>query len=231
MGVLLGQTPQPNAPADQLTTMLARKTRSELYDYLSQMQSLLHQNPTQARQVLLDNPQLARALFHMEIILGMVSNPLGDIAPKGTAPSGILPPRHFDGPPPGMDQPPPSYAQQPPPHNGMPPQYHQPHQYPPHQQGAMPASGPPPIDPRVAQLPAAAAPVDPRLQAMGGAMPQHPAPMAAGPRPMVSAAVGGQPPAVAAAPAVPGMSPDQQQGTNLNCYSLIFFRAMAAFQF
>lgn len=71
-------------------------------------------------------------------------------------------------------------------------------------------AGAPPVDPRLAP-PAAAPLMDPRLQAMGGAVPQHAAPMAPVPRPMVSAAVGGPPPA-AAAPAVPGMSADQQQG-------------------
>jgi cleavage stimulation factor subunit 2 len=175
MSVLLGQDPTPSAPADQLTKMLARKTRSELYEYLAQMQSLLHQNPQQARRMLVDNPQLARALFHMEIILGMVSNPMGDIAPKGIAPPGVLPvPRQFDG----MDQPPPHY--------GAPP--------------------PAPIDPRLAGGPAAAAPIDPRRpQPMVSAV--APAPMNAGPRPMVSAATGGPvlPPGT-----VPGMSTDQQ---------------------
>jgi len=190
MSVLLGQDPTPNAPADQLTKMLARKTRSELYEYLAQMQSLLHQNPQQARRMLVDNPQLARALFHMEIILGMVSNPMGDIAPKGVAPPGVLPiPQRqgFDG---GMDQPPPTYG----------------------------ASGPAPIDPRLAAaaaagpppMAAAAAPIDPRRQQQQPMVPAvAPAPMNAGPRPMVSVTAGGPPPVPAV---VPGMNPDQQSG-------------------
>jgi cleavage stimulation factor subunit 2 len=182
MNVLLGQDPVPNAPADHLTKMLARKTRSELYEYLSQMQSLLHQNPQQARRLLVDNPQLARALFHMEIILGMVSNPLGDIAPKGAAPLGMgSQPRH----PEGMDQPPPHYG-------GAPP--------------------PVPIDPRLAGGAPAAVPIDPRRQQpppqpMVSAV--APVPMNAGPRPMVSVAATGGPPSLAPG-AVPGMSTDQQ---------------------
>ncbi|KAH7619470.1 hypothetical protein Ndes2526B_g06444 [Nannochloris sp. 'desiccata'] len=194
MSVLLGQDPTPNAPADQLTKMLARKTRSELYEYLAQMQSLLHQNPQQARRMLVDNPQLARALFHMEIILGMVSNPMGDIAPKGVAPPGLLPipPQRqgFDG---GMEQPPPHYG--------------------------APVPAPAPIDPRLAvaaaggppPMAAAAAPIDPRRQQQQQQQPMisavAPVPMNAGPRPMVSVAVGG-PPSVPGV--VPGMNPDQQ---------------------
>jgi Hinge domain of cleavage stimulation factor subunit 2/RNA recognition motif. (a.k.a. RRM, RBD, or RNP domain) len=193
MSVLLGQDPNPNAPADQLTKMLARKTRSELYEYLAQMQSLLQQNPQQARRMLVDNPQLARALFHMEIILGMVSNPMGDIAPKGVAPPGLLPippQRQYEG---GMDQPPAHYG------GGS--------------GAAAPldprlaaAGGPPPMAPA-----AAAAPIDPRRQQqpMVSAV-AAPAPMNAGPRPMVSVAVGGPPPVVPGV--VPGMSHDQQQG-------------------
>ena len=37
---MLGQPAAPGAPADALTMMLARKTRSELYDYMAQMQGL-----------------------------------------------------------------------------------------------------------------------------------------------------------------------------------------------
>lgn len=185
MNILLGQDPTPNAPADQLTKMLARKARSELYEYLAQMQSLLHQNPQQARRMLVDNPQLARALFHMEIILGMVSNPMGDIAPKGVAPPGLLPiPQRqgFDG---GLDQPPPNYG----------------------------APGPAPVDPRLAAAGpppmAAAAPIDPRRQQQPMISAVAPAPMNAGPRPMVSVAAGGPPPVPGV---VPGMNPDQQNG-------------------
>ena len=200
MSVLLGQDPNPNAPADQLTKMLMRKTRSELYEYLAQMQSLLHQSPQQARRMLVDNPQLARALFHMEIILGMVNNPLGDIAPKGIAPMGIAPPpRQFEG----MDQPPPHY--------GAPP----PGQY------MSPTGGPgaAAVGPGGPPLAAAAAPpIDPRRQQQHQPMVSavQPAPMSGGPRPMVSVAAGGPPPG-AMAPSgivVPGMTTEQSAGKN-----------------
>ncbi|KDD74392.1 hypothetical protein H632_c1346p0, partial [Helicosporidium sp. ATCC 50920] len=88
---LLGQDPSAPPRADALTQLLARKTRSELYVVLAQMQSLLLQNPQQARGILLQNPVLARCLLQIQVILGYVGNPLGDVAPKGCAPSNTMP--------------------------------------------------------------------------------------------------------------------------------------------
>jgi len=83
---------QDSAAADALldatTTMLARKTRSEIYNYLADMKEYATTNPTEARQLLTANPQLTKALFQMEVIVGMVRNPLGNVAPKGAAPGG-----------------------------------------------------------------------------------------------------------------------------------------------
>ncbi|GAB4815397.1 hypothetical protein N2152v2_002443 [Parachlorella kessleri] len=98
MSTLLGQPAQPGAPADATSVMLARKTRQELWEYLNQMKSLVQQNPQQARQILVQNPQLTKALFQTEIILGLVANPLGDVAPKGIAPPDMFPRApHFGG--------------------------------------------------------------------------------------------------------------------------------------
>lgn len=102
VAALLDAPLAPGAPADAITHLLARRSRAELYDYLAQMKGLLQRNPTQARQILVDNPQLAKALFQMQVILGMVSNPLGDVAPKGVAPPNLMPrhePPHGQGPP------------------------------------------------------------------------------------------------------------------------------------
>lgn len=211
MAVLLGQTADASIPADQLTMMLSRKTRSELYEYLSQMQTISRQNPDQARQILIDNPQLTRALFLMEIILGMVNNPLGDIAPKGIAHPGMIPPK-FDGVS-SIDQPnvQPVWhgvngsARPAAPAGSLP--YNPMH-------GAYPVdstSGAPAItDPR---LVSGGPPGDPRRQhyAMSA-----PAPMAPAPRPMVAASVNNQPTLTNLTqntlPSIPGMTPEQQQG-------------------
>ncbi|KAI7839879.1 hypothetical protein COHA_006359 [Chlorella ohadii] len=76
VATLLAAPLPPGAPADSITHLLARRSRSELYDYLAQMQGLLQRNPGQARQILANNPALTKALFQMQVILGMVSNPL-----------------------------------------------------------------------------------------------------------------------------------------------------------
>lgn len=144
---LLGQPAQPGMPADQITALLARKTRSELYDYLAQVQLLLRQNPHQARELLVGNPQLSKALFQMQVILGMVNNPLGDVAPKGIAPPNVFPSRHMDhggplpmeplGPPlPQQHAPPqqPPVQYQPPPMQQQQPPMQQPYMQPPPQQ-------------------------------------------------------------------------------------------------
>ena len=67
VAALLDAPLAPGAPADAITHLLARRSRAELYDYLAQMKGLLQRNPTQARQILVDNPQLAKALFQMQV--------------------------------------------------------------------------------------------------------------------------------------------------------------------
>lgn len=176
MDSLIGKNSQVGEPADQLTLLLARKTRSELYEYLAQMQYLLHQNPQQAKQILLEHPLLTRALFQMEIILGMVNNPLGDIAPKGIAPPGALPQKTFDGPH-GYGEAQTQYGSVPSSVGG--PQTYYSHSMQPEtqqylQQDSIPhapiASVSPPSDPRLAS----------------GIAPVPAAPMTSAPRPMVS---------------------------------------------
>lgn len=67
VAALLDAPLPPGTPADSITHLLARRSRSELYDYLAQMQGLLQRNPAQARQILADNPALTKALFQMEV--------------------------------------------------------------------------------------------------------------------------------------------------------------------
>lgn len=67
VAALLDAPLAPGSPADAVTHLLARRSRAELYDYLAQMQGLLQRNPVQARQILVDNPQLSKALFQMQV--------------------------------------------------------------------------------------------------------------------------------------------------------------------
>nr|GMD70283.1 cleavage stimulating factor 64 [Ipomoea batatas] len=59
------------------------KSKKELYDIMCEMKKLMEQNEEQARQILIENPTLARDLFKAQIMLGMVQ-------PTQPSPSQIL---------------------------------------------------------------------------------------------------------------------------------------------
>ncbi|KAK2078815.1 hypothetical protein QBZ16_003655 [Prototheca wickerhamii] len=94
---LLGGGLSPGDPADALTKLLARRSRQELYGLLAQVQAFARRDRQAARDLLVANPALCRALFQSQIILGYISNPRGDVAPKGIAPPGTMPGRGFPG--------------------------------------------------------------------------------------------------------------------------------------
>ncbi|XP_011622581.1 cleavage stimulating factor 64 isoform X2 [Amborella trichopoda] len=58
-----------------MTSHLAGMSKSQLYDIMSQMKALIEQNQQQARQILVANPPLTKALFQAQIMLGMVQPP------------------------------------------------------------------------------------------------------------------------------------------------------------
>ncbi|KAL3512246.1 hypothetical protein ACH5RR_024963 [Cinchona calisaya] len=60
---------------DGLSASLAGMSKNQLYDIMSQMKQLIEQNQQQARQILIQNPVLTRALFQAQIMLGMVQPP------------------------------------------------------------------------------------------------------------------------------------------------------------
>ncbi|KAL2935283.1 Cleavage stimulating factor 64 [Bienertia sinuspersici] len=60
---------------DGLASNLAGMSKSQLYDIMCQMKSLIEQNQQQARKILIQNPLLTRALFQAQIMLGMVQAP------------------------------------------------------------------------------------------------------------------------------------------------------------
>lgn len=61
---------------DQITDALSKMPRAALFDIMAQMKGLIQQNQQQARQILVTNPSLTRALFQAQILLGMLKNPL-----------------------------------------------------------------------------------------------------------------------------------------------------------
>ncbi|KAK9113391.1 hypothetical protein Syun_020188 [Stephania yunnanensis] len=60
---------------ETLSSNLAGMSKNQLYDIMSQMKTLIEQNQQQARQILVDNPALTKALFQAQIMLGMVQPP------------------------------------------------------------------------------------------------------------------------------------------------------------
>lgn len=48
-----------------LSSSMAGMSKSQLYDIMSQMKTLIEQNQQQARQILIQNPALTKALFQV----------------------------------------------------------------------------------------------------------------------------------------------------------------------
>ena len=55
-----------------VTKTVSHMTHQQKLDILLQMHAFTQQNPAQSRQLLLQNPQLAHALLHLQVIWGMV---------------------------------------------------------------------------------------------------------------------------------------------------------------
>ncbi|KAL6319293.1 hypothetical protein AAG906_013967 [Vitis piasezkii] len=65
--------PSEGTPSENLE--VARMSRTELYHIMAEMKALTDQNPQQVRQILAQNPALARSLFQAQIMLGMLQPP------------------------------------------------------------------------------------------------------------------------------------------------------------
>lgn len=61
--------------SDAFTSQMAGMSKNQLYDIMSQMKTLIEQNQQQAKQILVENPLLTKALFQAQIMLGMVQPP------------------------------------------------------------------------------------------------------------------------------------------------------------
>ena len=98
-GVALGQMlPGPNGPGavdPGVTNVLAGMTHMQLVEVMHQLKALAQANPGHVKGVLTKNPQLTKALFQAQLLLGMIKGPQQDTpAPAGQV--GAPPP----GPPP-----------------------------------------------------------------------------------------------------------------------------------
>lgn len=64
---------QPGMHAvDAVDAAVHGMSKAQLYNIMAEMKSLIQANPAQARQVLIQQPQLTRALFQAQVLLGMV---------------------------------------------------------------------------------------------------------------------------------------------------------------
>lgn len=103
---------------DAITKVVKSLTQQQRIEILSQMKILLEKNPAGAKQVLLQNPQLAQALLHIEVLFGLVTpddikalQKIGGVAAKGIPPPPSRPPvvaPPVQAPVPPVQQPPPS---------------------------------------------------------------------------------------------------------------------------
>ncbi|KAI4374490.1 hypothetical protein MLD38_012477 [Melastoma candidum] len=65
---------------DGVAANFAGMSKNQLYDIMCKMKALIEQNPQQARDILIQNPLLTKALFQAQIMLGMVQAP--QVIPK-----------------------------------------------------------------------------------------------------------------------------------------------------
>eukprot|EP00210_Caulerpa_lentillifera_P001986 g1904.t1 len=73
--VVLGSTPPTAGSNLQIYAILSEMTRKEMYEILAGMKDVVQRNYGSAKTILIQNPQLLRTLFLMEIVLGIVEAP------------------------------------------------------------------------------------------------------------------------------------------------------------
>ncbi|XP_068659561.1 cleavage stimulating factor 64 [Aristolochia californica] len=69
----MGFQSQSSLGNDPLTHYLAKMSRAHFYEVMTELKKMAKQNKALARQLLLSNPNLSKALFQAQIMLGMVS--------------------------------------------------------------------------------------------------------------------------------------------------------------
>ncbi|OVA08104.1 RNA recognition motif domain [Macleaya cordata] len=82
---------------DQLTHYLAKMSRNQLFEIMSEMKVMATQNKELARQLLLSSPQLPKALFQAQIMLGMVTPQVLQMPNIRQSPGSLLQPPSQEG--------------------------------------------------------------------------------------------------------------------------------------
>ncbi|KAK3135099.1 hypothetical protein QOZ80_5BG0414540 [Eleusine coracana subsp. coracana] len=79
------------AAGEALAAQINAMSRSEMYDMMSQMKKLIDRDQETVRRMLVDNPDVTRALFRGQVVLGMVKTPKAaqssDISQPAAAPA------------------------------------------------------------------------------------------------------------------------------------------------
>lgn len=65
---------------EAIMNMLTALSPTQLFELMSQMKLLIQQTPDQARQLLYQNPQLAYALLHAQLMIGMVDSSIVQVS-------------------------------------------------------------------------------------------------------------------------------------------------------
>lgn len=145
-----GSMTPTGAAMDLLTKRVADLTPTQMYEIMSQMKQMQQSDPTQARTLLIQNPQLSLALFQAQLVLGMVK------PPSSAAPAQAQAARAQAAPPP-------------PAHQAAPVAPHMMQQQPVRGRGGVPPPPPPvrqAVPPPPAPVAAAAAPAADQQQAL-----------------------------------------------------------------
>ncbi|XP_023541950.1 sialidase-like [Cucurbita pepo subsp. pepo] len=89
-----------------LSESIAGMSKNQLHDIMSQMKTLIEQNQQQAKQILIQNPALTKALFQAQIMLGMVRPPqIPSVQPSAPQHSQPSAPQHSQPSAPQHSQP------------------------------------------------------------------------------------------------------------------------------
>ena len=143
---------------EAVTARLAEMSPAQLFSVMNQLKTLTQQNQSQARQLLVSNPQLTLALFQAQLALGMTKPPAMMVAAAAPPPPGVAGGAPLPPPPggyrPGMAAPGMGVPGMPP-HQTVPgmPQYGAPQYLPPPPRPAMGGVAPLPPPPVGGPLP------------------------------------------------------------------------------
>ncbi|KAH7702440.1 cleavage stimulation factor [Aphelenchoides avenae] len=157
-----GPEPELGKAPEAIARTVASMPPERMFELMKQMKEAVTNNPTMARQLLLDNPQLAYALLQAQVVMRVVdpkvafsmlhretpatSQPFHQAFPAGPPPVSGPPSMQVGGPPRPFNGGPPNVPPHPPPGMPPPPQMRGPPPMQPFMPGMPPpmTSGPPP---------------------------------------------------------------------------------------